>query len=117
MAFEDALQDTVTIKTVTIAFSGGDTVGEQVKTETPLYTGVACRLMSVGSVPPVLDQVQKQEGYINKWLIQIAPEYNGGVRGDLAIVDGVNYTITKKQEIRGDSSDIHHVVYYLDEVQ
>jgi hypothetical protein len=115
MAYEDALQDTVTIYTTTTGFKGGDTVGEDVKTETPLYSNVPCRLMNVGTTPSVLNQPQKQEGFKYKWLIQMGPTFNGAERGATAVVNGDNYIITKKQEIRGDSSAIHHVVYYLEE--
>lgn len=115
MAYADALQDTVTIYTTTTGFKGGDTVGEQVKTDTPLYSGVPCRLMSVSSFQGIRSQIQKQEGYKNKWLIQMEPQYNGADRGATAEVNGNNYIISKKHEIRGVSSAIHHVVYFLEE--
>jgi hypothetical protein len=115
MAYTDALQDTVTISTVSTDFKVGDKVGEEEKTFTPLYTNVACRLMSAGRVQRTDKQTGSFESFANIWLIQMAPEFNGANRGDRAVVNGQTYLITKKHEIRGDSATINHVVYYLEE--
>lgn len=118
MAFADALQDTVTIYTTTFAAASGDTIGEQVKTQTPLYSGVKCKLIAVRSgVPPVLQREGSQQNYKQKWLIQMEAQYNGASIGHTAAIGAKNFVITDKQEIRGDSSAIHHMVYYLEEAE
>lgn len=117
MAFIDALQDTVTIYTVSTGYKSGDTVGEQVKTETPLYQNVKGRLNSLSN--SALSIRRNFEGQHEKfdysWILEMAPEYNGANRGDKVVCNGQNYIISKKHEIRGTSSAIHHVVYYLEE--
>lgn len=115
MAFSDALQDSVTISSVTIGFKAGDVVGEEGKTLTPLYTDIPCRLMSGETKKKFHPDDSAFENYKNLWLIQVEPEYNGANRGDSAVVNGQDYMITKKHEIRGSDSNIHHVVYYLEE--
>lgn len=115
MAYTDALQDTVTISTVTTGFKAGDVIGEEEKTLVPLYTNVACRLMNSGRGERVKSGDGAFETFSNIWLIQMAPSFNGANRGDQAVVNGQTYIITRRHEIRGDSATIHHVVYYLEE--
>ena len=115
MPYNDALQDTVTITTISTGFAGGDVVGEEIKTEAVLYNAVKCRLMQAGRVQKLSQQEGKQEAFSNSWLIQMEAQYNGANRGDKASVNNQSYIITKKHEIRGDSAVIHHVVYYLQE--
>lgn len=117
MAFKDALQDTVTIYTVSTAYKSGDSIGQQVKTETALYSNVKGRLNSLSNAALAmsLNEVGKQEKYTNAWVLEMEPQYNGGARGGKVVCNGENFIISKKHEIRGRTSAIHHVVYYLQE--
>lgn len=115
MAYADALQDTVTISAVSIGNRVGDTIGEEVKTFTPLYTSVPCRLMNSGRNQRIERNDGSFESFKNIWLIQMEAQYDGASRGDQAVINGQEYIIAKKHEIRGDSSAIHHLVYYLEE--
>jgi len=115
MAFKDALQDTVTISAITVADRAGSNIGEQVKTAVVIYNGVKCRLMNNQNQSSFVRNAGSYQSEKENWLILMEPQYNGANRGDRAVVGGKTYLITKKHEIRGDSSAIHHVVYYLEE--
>jgi len=115
MAFADALQDVVTISTVAVGFRAGSNIGEEVKTLTPLYTSVPCRLMSSERTEDSRKGQGSYESQKENWLILMEPAYNGANRGDRAVILSKTYLITKKHEIRGASSAINHVVYYLEE--
>lgn len=119
MAFIDALQDTVTINTVSIALKSGDSVGQEVKTKTALYSNVKGRLNSLSKAAFNLNlsSISEQEKLGNSWILEMAAQYNGAARGYEVLANGETYIITKKQEIRGRSSTIHHVVYYLEEAK
>lgn len=119
MAFEDALQDTVSIFTVAIGFKTGDSVGQEVKTPSALYSNVKGRLNSFSNaaLSLSLSSQGKQESMKSAWVLEVAPRYNGASRGDKVTVNGEAFIITKKHEIRGRSSAIHHVVYYLEEAK
>lgn len=119
MAFADALQDTVTINTVSIAFKSGDTVGQEVKTRTPLYSGVKGRLNSLSNAALSISRINqgKQEKMADAWILEMQPQYNGASAGFEVVANGKTFIITKKHEIRGRSSAIHHVVYYLEEAK
>ena len=41
--------------------------------------------------------------------------YNGAVRGDKAVVNGITYLIDKAHEIKGITSAVEYMVYYLEE--
>ena len=116
MAYLDGLQDTVTINTVSTGFKAGDTIGQTAKTKTPLYTNIKGRIYSVSNVASVKrDEAGKQEKFKYRWGLQVAAQYNGAQRGDEAVVNGVSYILTEKQELRGRSPAIHHVIYFLEE--
>ncbi|MES2395030.1 MAG: hypothetical protein V4549_03465, partial [Bacteroidota bacterium] len=73
MAFIDALQDSVTIYTVTIGFKSGDTVGQEVKTESELYTSVPGRLNSGNSSSisgTNRTEEGKQEKFKHDWVLE-----------------------------------------------
>ncbi len=119
MAFLDALQDTVTISSVTTGFKSGDTIGQEVKTLTTLYSNVPCRMnvVSTSGGFKLQEQQGKQENFKYLRVLQMKPEHNGANRGDKATVNGIEYTIMQKIEVRGRTSAIHHVIYYLEELK
>ena len=117
MALKDAFQDVISINSVSTGFKAGDTVGQTVKTFTPLYSNIKGRLNSLSNAALALYRAEfgKQEKFTNAWILQLEPQYNGGNRGDQVIANGEEFIITKKHEIRGRTPDIHHVVYYIEE--
>jgi hypothetical protein len=119
MAFADGLQDLITIYTISIAFKAGDTVGQQVKTEVLLYSSVPGRLNSTSNVGinTSRNTPGKQEQSKYSWILEMKPEHNGANRGDKVVANSQNYIIARKHEIRGKTSAIHHVVYYLEEAE
>lgn len=118
MAFKDALTDSITIYSISIGKKAGDLVGQEVKTETLLYNSIPGRLHSeVKSSSVNRAEPGKQEAYSYKWTLLTQPEHNGANRGDKAVVNGVNYIISYKQEISGVNASINHVVYYLEEAK
>ena len=116
MPYKDALQDTVTINSVSTNFKVGDSIGETVKTKVALYSNIKGRLYSMSSGESFnRKEVGKQEKFKYVFGLQLEGQYNGAERGDEAIVNGKTYLIIKKQELRGTSSIIHHVIYHLEE--
>jgi hypothetical protein len=116
MAYTDAYQDIVTINSVSTGFKAGDLVGETEKTKTPLYVGIKGRLYSSSNQSEFLrTESGKQEKFKYNYGLQVEAQYNGANRGDEVIVNDEVYVITKKQELRGRSPEIHHVIYLLEE--
>lgn len=112
MAFLDALQDTVTIETPSLATDG---IGQESKSFSALYTSIPCRLQAVSGFQNMQQEEGEFEGVQERWLILVEPQFNGAGKGDRATIDGTIYIITKKHEIRGTTSAIHHVIYFLQE--
>ena len=112
MAFSDALQDSATFKTISYTTS---TAGEQTKGETALYTNVPCRLHKTAAQTRVEADIGKINSFSELWTMLVAPAYNGAVRGDRVITKSKTFIIVGKNEVRGRSAEIHHVVYTLEE--
>ena len=112
MAFIDALQDRVTIYSISISTSAE---GEQTKQESLLYSNIRCGLRSISGFREIQPDPGAMETYSERWLIQVEAQYNGADRGDKAVVNGITYQITKKHEIKGVKSTAEYIVYYLQE--
>lgn len=114
MAFADALQETATFYSEAKTRSA---IGAAVKTATAVYTAIACRLHKANTFPRNQGGPNRgsAESFEDTWIMIVAPAYNGGARGWTVTSGGQNYIVTGKKEIRGASSVIHHVVYYLQE--
>lgn len=114
MSFADALQDTATFYSITT--SSGD-IGDVSKAESVLYLDVPCRLHAAQSFSSNKGGAGEgsTEKFVNMWNLLVESDYNGASRGDKVVINGENYLITRKHEIMGDSSAIHHVTYYLTE--
>jgi len=112
MAFNDALQDTVTISTISLST---DAFGQESKVEVVLYSAVPCRLNQNSNGNNIDDDLGASEQFTEKWIMQMEAQYNGAVRGDKAVINSTIYEITKKHEIRGTSATVNHVVYFLKE--
>jgi hypothetical protein len=108
---KDALTDRVTISTIG---KSKDSIGQEKKVPTVLYADAPCRLMEDSK-----SRLRKDEGadqnLKNLWLIHMQAIHNGASREDRAVINGQTYIITKKHEIRGASSVIQFVIYYLEE--
>ena len=111
MAYIDALNDRVTISTTTYTKNA---LLEETKIESVLYNDIPCRLMR-GKSSIKKNTEGAQESFVNEWLIQVQPTNNLANRGDKAVVNNQTYLIISKHEIKGNSTAIHHVVYYLQE--
>ncbi len=116
--YTDAFQDTVSILACTVALKAGDSIGQQVKTFSALYTNIKGKInvMPRQGIQVDLSSNGKQEGFSTEYILQLEPQYNGALRGYKAVVNGQNYIITKKEEIRGREPNPHHVAYYLEEL-
>ena len=115
MAFTDALRDSATFYTTTTSRSGG--IGADAKTQTALYSNIRCRVHKTNVSPRNIGGPGKGawQEYENMWTVLVESQYSGGARGGKVVVNGQNYLITKKHEIRGSSSAVHHICYYLQE--
>lgn len=114
MAFADALQETATFYSEAKTRSA---IGGAIKTPTAQYSSIPCRLHKANTFPRNQGGAQKgsSESFEDTWIMIVEAAYNGGARGWTVTSGGQNYIITGKKEIRGTSSVINHVVYYLQE--
>lgn len=110
--FSDALRDTATFKSITYTTSSA---GVQTKVETSLYTNIICRLHKMATQTRVEADIGKINSFSELWTMLVEPIYNGAVRGDRVTTNSKTFIIVGKNEVRGRSAEIHHVVYTLEE--
>lgn len=109
---KDALVDSVTISSIA---KSKDSIGQEEKVPTALYTDAPCKLMEDGRSRSNKEGKGAYENFKNQWLIHMQAVHNGAERGYRAVVNGQTYLITKKHEIKGSSPTTQFVVYYLEE--
>lgn len=114
MAFTDALQDTATFYTTSVSRSS---IGEEVKSQAALYSGIRCRIHKTQSSPKNMGGPQEGafQKYKNQWVLLVETAYNGADRGDKVVVNSENYLIVRKQSMKGVTSTPNHIAYYLEE--
>jgi hypothetical protein len=112
MAYADALTDVVTINS--IAYNT-DSEGQETKVPTPLYVNIPGRLMSRRENQQNRTDEGAFEATVLDWLIHLEPTRTGITKGMEAVVNGTSYLITKVHEIKGTTSDIHHIIIYVQE--
>ena len=112
MAFEDGLADTANFFTITTAQNA---LGQEIKSEVVLYTGIRCRLGNKGGIKDLSHPEGTEEAYNTEWVVMVETIYNGADRGDRVVVNNQRFLITKKQTIKGTIGQENHIVYYLKE--
>ena len=110
MAFSDALQDTCTVYTVTTVNNNG----QQEKSTSALYTDIPCRFMKTGFVSPE-DVETAVDNFKGRWTVLLEPSRTGINREDRVTFRSMDYIVSEVREIRGRSSQINHIVLFVEE--
>jgi len=113
MAFQDALQDVCTIQQVQKVT---DSFGQEKKNFVNLFVNEPCRIHRTGFQNNSSGQGSFEESQ-NKWILMVKPSVNTAIAGDRVIAFGMNYTITRKQEIKGSLAAPNHIIYDLIEIE
>ena len=114
MSYIDALIDKASFYEVSV---NKNQSGQEVKQESLLYSEIPCRFAVQGSFPVLESNITEFENVLNKYTLQTIASYSGGKRGDRVVINDQDYIITNKKEIKGRSSTINFILYYLQERQ
>lgn len=110
--FKDALQDVATIYSINYVTNNS---GQQKKQKTALYTNIPVRLNVSSGRYQIEPTIGENEGFKQKRYMQAQPEHGDAVRGNIAVVQGIEYIIVEVQKMKGRNSSIKLVSYIIEE--